>query len=214
MEWGKLFSEFNSGTYNNQYMVVDYNKFEPGVQVGAGTLVVVEQIPGLVVYGDQTDQLERGYWSSYNVPFYEIIFNMSGYPAMVEKYGPSQSYQMAPRAMIFRRDQGNIVDFETFKATMRYNDYLNDPYSAHDPGNSICSRFDLEPVNPQAFGCIDSKATSYQLISNLTCHAVGGPTTSNGLPPFQWQDNRMNSSTSHLGQPILFDFNFYVMEPK
>lgn len=27
-EWTDVFSAFNSGTYNNQFMIIDYNKFE------------------------------------------------------------------------------------------------------------------------------------------------------------------------------------------
>lgn len=40
---------------------------------------------------------------------------------------------------------------------MRYNNYKNDPYSEGDPGNAICSRFDLEPSSPAAAGCYDTK---------------------------------------------------------
>jgi len=58
--------------------------------------------------GDQSDILREGYWASYNVPFYEDIFNRSGYAAMVEKVGTEWSYQLAPRAKIFRRDQSNV----------------------------------------------------------------------------------------------------------
>ena len=47
-QWGELFSKYNSGTYNNQYMVIDYNKFVAGVELQKGALWVVEQIPGLV----------------------------------------------------------------------------------------------------------------------------------------------------------------------
>ena len=35
--------------------------FSPGTELVPGTLVVAEQIPGLVVYGDVTQELERGY---------------------------------------------------------------------------------------------------------------------------------------------------------
>jgi hypothetical protein len=45
----------------------------------------------------------------------------------VKKYGVSQSYQLAPRAQIFRRDNGNVVDVDSLQYFMRYNDYLNDP---------------------------------------------------------------------------------------
>ena len=34
---------------------------------------MVEQIPGLTISGDQTGELERGYWPSYNVPFYREV---------------------------------------------------------------------------------------------------------------------------------------------
>ena len=56
------------------YMVVDFNKFTPGKALGEGALWVVEEIPGLVAGGDQTETLERGYWPSYNVPFYAEVY--------------------------------------------------------------------------------------------------------------------------------------------
>ena len=61
--------------------------------------------------GDQSAILREGYWASYNIPFYEDVFNISGYPGMVEKFGPSMSHDLAPRAKIFRRDQGKVCVF-------------------------------------------------------------------------------------------------------
>ena len=58
--------------------------------------------------GDQSAILREGYWASYNIPFYEDVFNISGYPEMVERFGPSMSHDLAPRAKIFRRDQGKV----------------------------------------------------------------------------------------------------------
>lgn len=49
-----------AGTYNNQYMVVDRSKVKLGHSVDDGALTVVEQIPGLVEYSDQTQALRRG----------------------------------------------------------------------------------------------------------------------------------------------------------
>jgi hypothetical protein len=43
-----------AGTYNNQYIVVDLNKFQPGSELQPGLLTIVEQMPGLVVSGDLT----------------------------------------------------------------------------------------------------------------------------------------------------------------
>ena len=63
----------------------------------------------------------EGYFPSYNVPFFEIIYNMSGYPQMVKQFGSANEYQLAPRAKIFRRDAGAVNDLESMKAIMRYN---------------------------------------------------------------------------------------------
>lgn len=84
-QWAQTFSKYNSGqssalswplapalthskpsslsdvgTYNNQYMVLDRSKVKLGRSVDDGALTVVEQIPGLVEYSDQTQALRRG----------------------------------------------------------------------------------------------------------------------------------------------------------
>ncbi len=68
-EWAKWFSLFNSGTYNNQWMIVDYKKFTPNKPLEDGTLTILEQIPGYILSEDKTDVLrDQSYWSSYNLP--------------------------------------------------------------------------------------------------------------------------------------------------
>lgn len=49
-----------SGTYNNQYMLVDVSKVSLGSRLDDGALTIVEQIPGLVEYSDQTEALRFG----------------------------------------------------------------------------------------------------------------------------------------------------------
>ncbi|CAG2201568.1 unnamed protein product [Mytilus edulis] len=46
---------------------------------------------------------------------------MSGYPGYVAQHGTEFSYQLAPRAKIFRRDEGKVVDLMSMKKIMRYN---------------------------------------------------------------------------------------------
>ena len=61
---------YNSGTYNNQWMIVDYNKFQPqSPHLKAGTFYVLEQIPNKVEYKDMSSYLQQEkYWGSYNIP--------------------------------------------------------------------------------------------------------------------------------------------------
>ena len=59
--------------------------------------------------------MREGYWASYNVPFYEKVYRLSGIPEDVQKQGPEESHDLAPRAKIFRRDQANVnYDSHTF----------------------------------------------------------------------------------------------------
>jgi len=76
-DWARLFRREASGTYPNQYMVVDLNKFTPGLPLADGLLYVVEEIPGLVEAKDMTQELARGYWPSYNVAYFEDVYRRS-----------------------------------------------------------------------------------------------------------------------------------------
>ncbi|XP_071797643.1 phospholipase B-like 1 isoform X1 [Asterias amurensis] len=207
-QWGQIVGRYNSGTYNNQYMVIDKKRISG--EFLDGTLTVVEQIPGLVKTGDQTAILRAGYWPSYNVPFYEEIYTLSGYPAMKAKKGNLYSYQLTPRAEIFRRDNGNVKDMDSLMNVMRYNDYLHDPYSEKNPAFTICSRYDLEPSAPFAGGCTDTKATNLGMSETMSALAINGPTTSHGLPIFKWTKE---FNISHIGLPESYNFDVVLMKP-
>ena len=43
-DWSESYRQFNSGTYNNQNMCVDFNKFTPGQPLVNGTFVITEQV--------------------------------------------------------------------------------------------------------------------------------------------------------------------------
>lgn len=88
--WTKLFKKYNSGTYNNQWMVINYSLFRPGRSrmPKNGLLYVLEQMPGLVVARDETELfVNQTYWASYNVPFFPAVFEASGQQDMVKRYG-------------------------------------------------------------------------------------------------------------------------------
>ncbi|KAM4902232.1 phospholipase B-like 1 [Sylvia borin] len=208
--WAETFSKCNSGTYNNQYMVLDLKKVKLQRSLDDGALYIVEQIPTLVEYSDQTNVLRKGYWPSYNIPFHEKIYNLSGYASYVVKYGMDFSYELAPRAKIFRRDQGSVTDLESMKYIMRYNNYQRDPYAEHNPCNTICCREDLNPSFPVPAGCYDSKVSDFRLAAAFTASAINGPPVQGGLPVFSW---RRFNRTRHQGLPESYNFGFVTMRP-
>uniref|UniRef100_A0AAQ6IM55 Phospholipase B-like n=1 Tax=Anabas testudineus TaxID=64144 RepID=A0AAQ6IM55_ANATE len=190
-EWAHIFSKYNSGTYNSQYMVVDLHRVTLGHSIRDGALTVVEQIPGKVVYSDQTQALRRGYWPSYNIPFHVEIYNLSGYGAMWKRHGVDFSYDLCPRAKILRRDQAKVSDLNSLKRIMRYNNYKRDPYSKGHPCKTICCRNDLRPRRAHPGGCYDTKVRG-------------------DLHPFSWQSFNF---TTHQGLPHTYNFSFVTMRP-
>lgn len=150
-----------SGTYQNQWQVVDKQRFVPGMQPDAGFLWIAEQIPGYIHSADITDiVIADGYWGSYNVPYFEDVWTASGYPAMAEQYGPEYTWGNCTRANMFRRNvtAGDVSDILTARALLRYNNYAVDPLANDDPiTGSISSRGDLRTSpRPVAFGGVVS----------------------------------------------------------
>ncbi|KAM7382004.1 hypothetical protein PAMA_012734 [Pampus argenteus] len=216
-QWAHIFSKYNSGTYNSQYMVVDLSRVSLGHSIRNGALTVVEQIPGKVMHSDQTEALRRvsvlhliGYWPSYNIPFHVEIYNLSGYGVMWRRHGEDFSYDLCPRAKILRRDQAKVSDLSSLKYIMRYNNYRRDPYSKGHPCKTICCRNDLRPRRPQPGGCYDTKVSDYQMALQLFTEAINGPTTQGGLRPFSWRSFNL---TTHQGLPDIYNFTFVTMRP-
>jgi hypothetical protein len=71
-DWARLFSKYQSGTYTNQWMVMDLSKFEANSKPKDGFFVVVEEVPGYVHWEDMTSTLvNQTYWPSYNTPYFD-----------------------------------------------------------------------------------------------------------------------------------------------
>ncbi|XP_048841676.1 putative phospholipase B-like 2 [Brienomyrus brachyistius] len=221
-EWADIFSKYNSGTYNNQWMIVDYKFFKPGQAVADSQLfTVLEQIPGLIVAQDKTKELfQKGYWASYNIPYYQEVFNTSGCNELVEKYGDWFSFDMNPRAQIFWRNQSLITDMDSMILLMRYNNFKEDPLSkcqgcdpTNNGENAISARSDLNPSNgTYPFGALkqrphggtDMKVTSFTMYREFQMLALSGPTWDQ-LPAFQWSTSPY-SNLSHMGHPDRWAF--------
>ncbi|XP_077509297.1 putative phospholipase B-like 2 [Amblyomma americanum] len=218
-EWVDIFERKNSGTYNNQWLILDYKLFTPGNPFPNNTLWVLEQMPKIMRKQDISDILrKRTYWPSYNVPYFEELFNMSGQAQLVEKYGDYYSYDKSPRANIFRRDHVKVRDIDSMVALMRYNDYTHDPFSRcnctppYNPVYAVSARYDL--IDPRgkygdpkmyrkSAGGIDVKVTNYAMFKSMEFVGVSGP-PSDSVPVFQWSTSGFNDS--HNGHPDRWNF--------
>lgn len=212
--WAEVFSQENGGTYNNQFMIVDYKK---AATKSSGLLTVLEQLPGMIAYSDRTAALlKTSYHASYNVPMYEVIYSASGYEEMAARYGDFFSYQKTARARIFARDQARVTNLTSLYRLMRYNDMFHDPLSRCEQCTpkwegkyAIAARADLNDPNgsyPIPFigfqdeGAIDAKMTSGKLVdNNLQMVAVSGP-TGEQVPAFSWATTKLRNAP-HVDQP-------------
>lgn len=213
-QWSQTFAQYNSGTYSNQWIIVDYKRFTPyKAPLTPGLLWIAEQMPGKVQMADKTHVLALGYWPSYNVPYFEDIWVASGFGGMLQTNGAGWTWELAPRAKIFRRDHGQVQTLSNMMTIMRYNNYVQDPFGQGNPMHAISSRGDLPYYDgtkrtEHMFGGIDSKVTSYQLMQSLTTMAQSGP-THDQQPPFRWAER---PEIPHPGQPEIFEFDYEAMQ--
>ncbi|KAH6925054.1 hypothetical protein HPB50_000214 [Hyalomma asiaticum] len=218
-EWVRIMATENSGTANSQNLVLDYKLFTPGEPIKDGTLYLLERMPGITKYEDISHGLrDKKYWAGYNVAYFPEIFEMTGQPETVEKYGDLYTYDNCPRCKMFQRDIGNLTDMDSIVTYLRYNDYKNDPLSRcnctppQNPVFAISARTDLLDPNGQydtpmmyrrAVGGIDAKVTSHKAFPSLEFVGESGPTWRT-QPPFQWSTSGLTDS--HLGQPDKWQF--------
>ena len=189
--WIQIFSKYNSGTYNNQFQILDLKLIDTAnKKISPGALYIVEQLPGSCDFEDVTEHLKKGYWPSYNTPYIMSVREKSGViDSIIENpdLAVSEDYDTCFRAKIFRREQSKVKDIESYKNMIRFNDYLNDEFSEGKPSYSIASRYDLNE-KPSCFGATDAKFASINEIKttgNKIVHIISGPTT-NGPEPFNW----------------------------
>lgn len=219
--WHEMFGKYNSGTYNNQWMVFDYNKFKKGKNLESGALWVGEQLPHYFTHKDLTNVLvEKGYWSSFNIPYFKDVYRMSGYEQKSNADGTWYSYTEAPRPKIFARDQGKVHDMDSFMSLMRSNDFSKDPFAAcnctppYSAAGAIASRKDLNPAEGKGVqerkcaGATDAKLTNSELFKDLKFVAISGPTTGTDamLPVFKWSESPFQNR-SHMSLPDEFNFH-------
>ena len=241
-EWVRLYEVLNSGTYNNQWVVVNMRLFVPGKPIVRGTMWVSEQMPGIVVSADQSDLLNKmQYFPSYNIPFYPLVRKISLNDDMERQYGSFFSYDDYCRARILRREHANITNIEGMKKVMRFNKYQTDPYSLipncsgtpdgkcnppRNPSLSLASRYDLSgsggptqlgPLwryfNPACFGGTDAKISSWsRMRGGKLTGVVVAGPTNDDQPAFRWSTSSACATTRPQIHGLVDLYNFSWQE--
>jgi len=133
--------------------------------------------------------------------------------------GQGLVYTTAPRAYLFKQYQGQVDSIQQTKWILQYNDYTRDMnISKGDPAIGISSRYDLRPEGKNAaFGGIDSKVSSYRILSTASqkgviTYAISGPSREY-LPAFDWA-NWPTLAAAHVGQPQVWDFTWQTIKQR
>uniref|UniRef100_A0A7S0YAD9 Phospholipase B-like n=1 Tax=Polytomella parva TaxID=51329 RepID=A0A7S0YAD9_9CHLO len=215
-QWTFWASFQNSGSNPGQYAVVDLKRFQPKQQLGPGLLTVLEIAPGIQISEDVTTQLVTGYWPSYNVPYFKEMYDSLGFKQLFriqsdrgvdfEAVALGLSYELSPRAKLFRRDAVKILNLDGMKSVIRSNGWPVDSFSAASPWDAICGRGDLDPLAPDVFGCYDGKVTNYKLAMARVSYATSAPPVVGNMP-FSWESctSDLCRFTLHRAQPNNFD---------
>lgn len=218
-EWTETFIKHNSGTYNNEYLVVDSKKFVEKQKPEADLLWIIEQYPGTYRSQDITDVLvKQGFFPSFNTPWFEDLYELAGFPEIVDSWGEDGNYwtyNTSARYYLFFREVPRIKTFEQFQDFMRYNNWERDVYSNGDPGQQIMARYDLRPgvkehFPAKLFGGLDTKCLKLSEASKgsrMKFHARASPThdEKNGIPVF-----RFPADVPHDGLPDVWNFSWIV----
>ena len=231
--WSKLFSAHASGTYTNQWMVLDMSKFNEQDTPSKGFFTVLEEMPGLVHWEDMTAKLaEQGYWPSFNNPYFADIAKISGQDDLCLQ-DINQCYDTDPRSQIFAREQLKVNDLKSFQQVMGFNEWQSDPLSQNNSCYAIACRNDLQPnaTLRSPSGAIDAKVSSFLMAashgnqlppendydSNSFQSVIIpevfsrlGPTSDN-QKPFCWSKfkdlrDKRGKTWNHYGHPDCFDF--------
>jgi len=222
-QWTHIFAKFNSGTYNNQYMILDMkkiNKKKP-LNFRKNTLWIIEQAPGYTEAADVSHVLfKQGYWASYNVPYFDNMFKLLAYDVILKQDVTQVSwldYKMCVRAQMFARDNHKVTTMDSFKALIRYNDYEVDPLSRGDPEFSIASRMDLDKVKPDCFGATDAKLIQVsQFKEKKSISIISGP-TADQQPAFNVNNATcisVQGNYQFVGMPEVYKFDWVDYEAK
>ena len=186
-EWTENFKKYNSGTYNNQFMVLDKNKVNlVNKSIENDAFYIVEQLSLIQ----------------------EVIDSNPSAAASID-------YDNCARTKIFRREQSSADNLEGFMRLMRYNKYLTDPYSDKNPSSSISARSDLRGSCSGAYDSKVGVLSDFSN-GKVKFRLIGGPTWSeeDGIEPFSWSKAVSEKCRNHVHNliPEIFKYDWIVYE--
>jgi hypothetical protein len=224
LRWTELMTEYNSGFYSSQWVVVDYKYFEVGKPLLNNCVRIVEQIPGISATLDISAKVNADqYFGSFNRPYIPRVRSMSGHSSAEAMYGSLYSYDKSPRGQILYNDQDGIKKPINMRLTMSKNEWPKEIGAGalypNAPGHDIGARFDIDNFDPIPNGAIDAKVMSSESLRNMECQARSGPPVSQagtgGLAkPFSWvkaDGSEMFPGWPHLGLPDKWNFDWVQM---
>jgi hypothetical protein len=190
----KFYENGNNNNFNREY---------------SGIFYILEQVPGYIEIEDMTNLLfNKGFWGSYNRPYFEKIFNESGYNEMSKKYGKTYSYYDNPRAILINHEINNVRNLNDMKNLMQNN---SNPLNKNNHMNVLSPRYDMvdNPDIRRTSGGIDSKIVNLNLVSRGGVLAISGPSKQNGIKAFDWRDF---PDEPHNGLPDVWNFGWNVFD--
>jgi len=218
--WTEIFARYNSGTYNNQFQILDLKLIDTeNRSIASNAFWIIEQIPGKTQAADMTKVLKYGYWPSYNSAYFDDIRIASGYDQQLithPELKDSIDYSTCARANIFRRDQNKVMDLESYKTLLRYNNYQEDPLSKNNPAFAIACRGDLNEKKLSCRGATDAKVASIHDIkgkSKKKITIISGP-TNDQQPPFDFLNTKCDQTgkSAFNGLPTYYKFPWIEYE--
>ena len=97
------------------------------------------------------------------------------------------SYQLSPRASIFRRNFSDVVDVESMKHLMRSNDYATD---------KVCCLLGNRQAEADIYAALQAFSGHYQLDISTRCQPQ---------PPLWWHICSMLLATTAYCQPLMVE---------
>jgi len=213
-DWVDYMKKSATGAYSSQWMVVDYNKFEPGKPLKNGTLFVLEQVPSIDHIQDVTAHLqENGFWGSENRGWFKDVRDIDGENEAEEVHGNLFSADKNPRAAIFHATAPSVETLADMRHELQRNRYPNEPDGGYpSPDHAIAARGDLDKDDPDPNGGVDSKITNFCLAKQLKAEIIGGPTHDH-QKVFRWTDEKTGKQlfpkAPHDGMPDVWNFDWF-----